>query len=135
MKKILIVLVLAFGFQSLAHDGHAHGAPKGVQAPKGGMIRKLEESMVEVVAKAKDLKIYFYDHDLKPQEVSRFTFEAKAQLPRVKKFEPVVLESKGSHLEALFDAKKAHRYTLILTIKDSKTGHTDDLKYVIEPKK
>lgn len=139
MKKFLnISLAIAgftFGLGVNAHEGHDHDAPKNIQAPKGGVIKAMEETMVEVVTKGKDLKIYLYDKDLKPQEVAAFKVRAQAELPRGKKTENVVLSAKGTFYEATYDAKGSHRYTLVLFVTDPKENHEDKLSFTIEPKR
>lgn len=137
MRKLLLSAMLAFAVSTSGHEGHDHNGPAGVQAPKGGIIRGVEHSYIEVVSKGKDLKVYFYDKELKPQDPALYTTSAKVQLPRVKKTEELSLTPKDNALEASYDAKKAHRYTLLLSVKDSKSKqeHADILKYTIEPKK
>lgn len=129
----LVSVLFASGVQ--AHEGHDHNGPAGVQAPKGGTIRGREEDFIEVVSKGKDIKVYFYDKDLKPLDPALFTTTAKVQLPRVKKTEDLTLTLKDNALEGSYDAKKTHRYTLLLTVKNQKEEHADTLKYTIEPKK
>jgi len=118
-----------------AHEGHDHNGPAGVQAPKGGTIRGREEDFIEVVSKGKDIKVYFYDKDLKPLDPALFTTTAKVQLPRVKKTEDLALTIKDNALEGTYEAKKTHRYTLLLSVKNQKDDSPDTLKYTIEPKK
>lgn len=126
---------LFFAMQAFAHEGHDHDSPRVALAPKGGVIKSLEQTSVEVVTKGKELFIYFYDHDMKPQTAADYVVKAKAELPRTKKQEQISLTPKDTWFEASFDAKGSHRYTLVLTIKDPKTGHDGQLKYTIEPKK
>lgn len=135
LKTIVTYVILTISLQTAAHEGHAQDMPVNVQAPKGGVIKSLEETHVEVVTKGKDVRIYLYDKDLKPQDVTKFKVTAQAELPKSKKKEAVSLVPKESYLEASFDAKGAHRYTLILTVVDPKTGHDDILKFTIEPRK
>lgn|GEM_PF-1364915 len=121
-----------------AHSGHDHGTSKGVQAQKGGVIKSLEHTHVELVAKGKDLKVYLFNKDdkaLDALDVAPFTVTAKAELPRTKKSENVELKAMGKHLEGTFDAKGSHRYTLHLTVKDPKADHEDTLKFTVEPGK
>lgn len=137
MKSIFAKTVIAFSLIltpfAFAHEGHDE--PATVQAPKGGVIKGIEDAYIEVVVKGKDVKIYFYDKNLKPQEVSAFKVSATAELPRSKKAEPVTLNAQGNFFEAVFDAKSAHRYTLVLKVVDPKHGHDDKLTYTIEPKR
>ena len=135
-KNLLLAIgITVFGFGISAHEGEDHDAPSMVQAPKGGTIKSLEQTHVEVLVKGKDIKIYLYDKELKPQSVNGYVVSAKVQMPRSKKSEAIVLTARDQSFEASFDAKGMHRYTLHLAVKDPKTGHDDKLKYNIEPKK
>ena len=134
-QSILTILILTLASPAvLAHEGHDHDAPKMIQAPKGGVIKSLEETSVEVVSKGKDLKIYLYNNEMKPQDVSGYKVSATAKLPRTKKIDEVNLLPKGTYFEASYDAKGIHRYTLTVAITDPKTGHPDKLNFTIEPR-
>ncbi len=137
MKQIILALglTLTMSTVAIAHEGHDHDSPKMIQAPKGGVIKSLEETSVEVVSKGKDIKIYLYDKGMKPQNVSEFKVSAQAELPRAKKIEEVKLTVKDTHFEGSYDAKGLHRYTLIVAITDPKTGHPDKLNFTIEPRR
>ncbi|MES2965302.1 MAG: hypothetical protein V4760_15555 [Bdellovibrionota bacterium] len=128
---ILTAAILVTAGFAQAHEGHDHDAPSMVQAPKGGMIKSNETLHIEVVPKGKDLKIFVYSKDLKPAEVAKIAVTAQTELPRTKKVEPLALQPKGDHFEASFDAKGAHRYTLILTVGE----HKDRITFTIEPRK
>lgn len=132
---ILVLFTLTFSTEILAHEGHDHDGPAAVQAPKGGVIKSLEEVHVEVVAKGKDVKIYLYDETLKPADVANYKVTATAELPRNKKSEAISLKAQGKYFEATYDAKGAHRYTLVLTITDPKHKHEDKLNFTIEPRR
>ncbi len=132
---LTIFSLVFFSLTGFTHEGHDHGAPKGIVAPKGGLIRALEQTIVEVVAKANTIKIYLYDRELKPLEVAPFTITAKAQKPRVKKKDDIILKPSGNYFEGTYDAGGIHRFTLLLSVKDPKEEHSDNLKYTIEPKK
>ena len=133
LNALLTCSLLAF--TAVAHEGHEHSAPQGLVAPKGGLIKAMEESLVEVVAKGNNIKIYLYNKELTPQKVNLYTVTAKAQKPRTKKTEEIILADKDTFFEANYDAKDAHRYTLILSVKDPKENHADKLTFIIEPKK
>ena len=139
MKKTLTTLLaLALtltGTNLMAHEGHDHDAPVSVQAPKGGIIRKLETHFVEVVAKDKDIKIYLYAADLKPVEPKGFKVFVKAQLPKKKTQESLSLKTENGLLQATFDAKGAHRYTLLVSVTEPNDPHSNTVKFNIEPKK
>lgn len=133
--SLVIALVMILGSPLMAHEGHNHDAPTTLKAPKGGVIKSLDLARVEVVSRGKDLKIYVYDKEMKPAPTSEFQIVAKAELPRTKKVEEVMLASKDEFFEGSFDAKGAHRYTLKLAVTDSKTNRTDNLTFTIEPRK
>jgi len=137
MKKNILTLavILSFGLGVHSHEGHDHNGPVGVQAPKGGIIKGNEDTYVEVVNRGKDLKVYLYNKDLKPVDPKIYNVVAKVQLPKVKKTEDLVLTLKDNVLEATYDAKKSHRYTLILSLKSPGEDQADTIKYTIEPKK
>lgn len=136
MKKAIFASLIAFGFwafSAVAHEGH--DAPTTLKAPKGGVLKELMEARVEVVSKGKDLKIYFYDKEMKPTQVSGFKVSARAELPRTKKIENLELKAQETFFESSYDAQGAHRYTLKLTVTDLKLNDTDHLTFTIEPKK
>lgn len=138
MKKFLIMAAIAIGAWSsntLAHEGHDHDAPVTLKAPKGGLIKALDESRIEVVAKGTELKVYVYDKEMKPAQASRFQLVASAELPRLKKVDSLTLSAQKTFFEGNYDAKGAHRYTLKLAVTDSKTNRTDNLTFTIEPRK
>ena len=149
MKNIIAVFLLsAFSFSSLslvspavgwAHEDHDHDGPSTVQAPKGGIIKSTEDMHIEVVAKGKEIKVYFYTMDLKPVDLSKQKITLKAELPRTKKSEVLVLKTSGNLIESTFDAKGAHRYILVVTLSESHheggKAHEDKLNFNIEPRK
>lgn len=130
--SIAILLSTTLGF---AHEGHDHDMPTSAKAMKGGVIQSLEKTLIEVVNHKQNLKIYIYNREMKPVTVADYGVQATAELPRSKKQEPISLVDKGQHLEATFDAKGLHRYTLILTLKQPTESHSDTLKFTIEPRK
>jgi hypothetical protein len=137
MKRILIAM-LVLGFSSmtlLAHEGENHDTPTTIKAPKGGVIKALDESRVEVLSKGNSIKVYLYNLEMKPATLSEFKLVAKAQLPRTKKTTDIKLESKDGFFEGLYDPKGVHRYKLILEVSHSKTKQTDRLTFNIEPRK
>lgn len=135
MKQLIMTILFLFVPSLQAHEGHDHDAPTTLQAQKGGVIKALEETRIEVTSKGKSLKIYVYDKNLKPQSLAGFKVSAQALAPRSKKTDEIPLVAKESHYEAEYDAKGLHRYTLLLSINDPKTGHDDKLSFTIEPRK
>lgn len=129
LNKILFTVLLTISQSVFAHEGHDHAQ---VQAPKGGIIRSLETIHLELITKGNLISIYAYDMKLKAEEVKKFPVSLTVTLPK-KSPQPLELKDKGDHWEAEFDAKNAHRYTLVLAIKQG--GHDDKVKFTVEPKK
>ncbi|MBX2986276.1 MAG: hypothetical protein KF802_00120 [Bdellovibrionaceae bacterium] len=127
MKMILASLWL--GLAVSAHEGH--DAPGAITAPKGGIVRSLEEVHLELLAEGKTLRLYAYSTDLKPADVTKYPVSATVTLPK-KKAVALPLVAKGDHWEAQFDAKGAHRYKLEIRIQQG--GHDDKVSYNVEPK-
>ncbi len=120
---------------AFAHDGD-HDSPAAVQAPKGGDIKGLEDVYIEVLSQKNEIKIYFYSKDLKPlTDLKGFTISAEAQLPRDKQMTPLILKEVAGALTTSFHPKSAHRFTLILKVKDAKHDHADRLSYTIETRR
>ena len=135
MKNILLVATFLFCGLVFAHEGHDHDAPGLVQAPKGGIIKSTEDVHIEVVAKGKDVKVYFYSQDLKPLDLTTYKVGLKAEIPRTKKSEVLAQKVTANLVEAQFDAKGAHRYVLTVSVAGEKHGHEDKLNFNIEPRK
>lgn len=138
MKTILATAALAFltAPWADAHEGHDHDAPTTIQAPKGGVVKSLEKTHVELVTKGNSVTLHLYDKELKPVAgVEDYKVSAQAELPRKKGSQEVKLTRKGSSFEGSFDAKGSHRYTLVVAVKDPKTGHDDKLRFTVEPRK
>ena len=135
MKKIILLAGLLLSVSSFAHEGHDHDAPGTVEAPKGGQIKSTEEYHVEVVAKGAEIKIYLYSLDLKPADATTFKIKLQTELPRTKKAEPLTFKATGNMLEATFNAKGAHRYSLIVSLAEVGHGHDDKLTFTLEPRK
>lgn len=125
-----LLFLFVFSNIAIAHEGHDHGSSQ-IQAPKGGVIRSLEEIHLELIIEEKIIKIYVYNTSLEADDVNKYPVKAKVILPRGKT-EFIELESKGDHWQAKFDAKGAHRYTLEVSIKQS--GHDDKISFTVEPK-
>lgn len=136
MRTILSALIFTFtALPATAHNGHDHDSPMAIQAPKGGTIKSLEKTRVEVAYKGQDIKIYLYDTEMKPKTVTGFNLTAQAELPRTKKTDTIPLTAKETWFEGRYDAKGIHRYTLHLDIQDPSTGHHDKLTFTIEPRR
>lgn len=139
MKLLLTAVLFGSMFSAplsvLGHEGHVHDMPQSVQAPKGGTIKAVDSSYVEVVSRGAEIKIYIYDKSLKQQELASYKLSAQAEIPRTNKKSDIVLKLNSNFAEATFDAKGIHRYTLILKIQEPGEEHADTLKFTIEPKK
>ncbi len=135
LQKTILMLSALIGLTSntFAHDGHDHNAPAKAKAHNKGLIKGNEKYFFEVVVKGNDIKIFTYANPQAVIKAADVKLSAKVELPR-KKTEALSLSvaPSGDHYAASFDAKGAHRYTLLLSIDD---GHGDVLKYTIEPKK
>ena len=133
MKQIFFILTVMMSFQfASAHGVHDSG---GVKPQKGGVIQSLETIHVEFVNIGKEIFIYVFNKDNppKPLDTKDYPVSAKVILPRKGGEEKVNLEAKESHWVAKYDPKGLHRYTFELTIEQG--GHTDHLKFTVEPKK
>lgn len=138
LTHFLFAISIAFFFSSplvQAHDGD-HSAPGMIEAPRGGEIKAIENVYIEVLAKGSEVKIYLYTKDLKPvTDVKPFTLSTEAQLPRGKTSQALPLHENGGVYSTTFDAKGAHRFNLILKIRDSRQKHDDRLVFTIEPRR
>jgi hypothetical protein len=132
LSVVLLSLSVVKGF---GHEGHEHDLPKTLSAPRGGDIRALYEGFVEVVSKGHELKIFVYDKDLKPYQTKDIQLQAKTVLPRVKGANSLNVAAKENFFEGMFDAKGAHRYTLLLSIKRISDSKPTELRFTVEPRK
>ena len=133
--RVLFVLGVLLSGKAWSHEGHDHDAPTTIKAPKGGIIKALDESRVEVVSKGKNIKIYLYDKAMKSAPSSEFKITAKAELPRTKKIDEIKLEARDNFFEGNYDAKGIHRYTLKLEVNHTKVNEPTNLSFTIEPRK
>lgn len=134
MKSLFLSLAL-LAFSAGAHEGHDHEAPKTLRAPKGGQIKTLEETILEVVPKGNELKVYLYNKDLASKSTAGFKLTALAEMPRTKKKIGIDFLAKENFFQGNFDGQGSHRYTLWLSVTDPATGHVDKLDFNIEPVK
>lgn len=136
LKPILFALLFALSAQ--AHEGD-HG-PGSVPLQKGGVMRALETVNLELVFKEGEVRIYPFDvktdpknpGKLAPSQPDQYPVSATVELPRSKP-QPLPLKVSGDHWLAKFDPKGAHRFTVVLDIKQG--GHEDKIKWTVEPKK
>ncbi len=134
MKKIILfslMLNLMLALNTFAHDGHDHGVPGTVAAPKGGEIKAAYESYFELIKAGGNIyKIYVYDGKLKPLKMELLTdVKGVAKIPRGKE-EVLTLKTQADHFEANYDPKKSHRFELNLKFKINKKE--DSVSYNIE---
>ncbi len=131
MKMILSILT-TFAFLNLAsaHEGHDHGAPS-FQAPKGGILKSIENSHFELVRSGQNIQIYAYDNQGKALPTSQFKTNAELDFPRKKK-EPLTMTDKGTHWESSVDSKGAHRFTIKFNVDDGK--EKDYVSFTVETK-
>ncbi len=131
MRNLFFSLLATISLTAWAHEGHDYG-PGSVQLFKGGIIRSLETVNLELVTQGKDIKIYIYDTKLKAADVTKYPVSLTVTLPK-KKAEALQLTPQGDHWLTSFDAKNAHRFDLVLAIKQG--GHDDKVKWTVEPKR
>lgn len=134
-QTIFFATLMGLASTSFAHEGHDHDAPGMVKAPKGGIIKSLDNIHVEVVNKGQNVQIYYYSKDLKAVDVAGYPTTAEVELPRTKKKEAITLNKAGQNFEYSYDAKSAHRYTLALSVTDPSIKETIRLTFTIEPRK
>lgn len=133
--SLLILLVSLSTPLIFAHEGHNHDAPTTIKAPKGGTVKELDEAIIELIYKGKDIKIYFYDKSLKPLANERFQIKAMAIHPRTKKEDPITFSITDAHYHGIYDAKGIHRYSLKLNVLDKNLNVSVDVTFTIEPRK
>lgn len=134
-----IVFSALLSTHAFAHEGHDHG-PGNVPLQKGGVMRTLETVNLELVYKDKTIDVYAFSTEadpkapgkLKPADVSQYPVSATIELPKSKPTS-IELKTAGDHWTASFDPKDTHRFTFVLSIKQG--GHSDKVKWTIEPKK
>lgn len=131
MKRMILTILFSFGlvFAARAHEGH--GDIGSIQPPKGGVVKSLETVHLEMVNLGKEIRIYVYDKEVKPQPTKDYPLTAKVQLPRKKGTQDLKLDDKGTHWVTQFDPKGAHRFDLILNIEQG--GHKDTVTFTVEP--
>ncbi len=139
MKKlsstIALLAILGGGFSAAAGEGHDHGVPGAVAAPKGGEIQPALGGYLELVRIGNVLKIYPYDGKTKALPMTALSdVEATAEVVPAKNAKPVVtklvLKSNADHFETSFDPKKSHLYTLKVAFKIN--GKADSVAYKVE---
>ncbi len=124
------LILMGLSSASFAGEGHDHGVPGTVSAPKGGEIKPAVGSYFELLKSGSALKIYAYDDKLKPVALSAITeVEATAKIPRGAA-EKLVLKTNSDHFETSYDAKKSHRFELTLKFKIH--GKADSVTYNVE---
>lgn len=130
--KLILSILFTFSFLNLtsAHEGHDHGAAS-FQAPKGGILKSIENSHFELVRSGQNIQIYAYDEQGKALATSKFKTNAELELPRQKKT-ALAMTDKGTHWEANVDAKGAHRFTVRFNVDDGK--EKDYVSFTVETK-
>lgn len=130
----IIITILFCASLAFAHEGHDHDKPAAIKAPKGGLIKSIEETYIEVLESNGKVNVYLYDKNLKPKKTKGFKLTANAKLPRKDSVQAVEFKAIDNVYVASFNPN-THRYTLKLTIFDPATKHTDKLNFIIEPKR
>lgn len=131
MKKIILTMMIIFlPLTGFAHEGHDK-MPGAVAAPHGGIMHDLENMYLELLVDASGVKLYPYDHDLKPLALKDVKIEGTATLPKKTKAEKVIFTQEGAAFGATVDAKGTHRYKLEVTV--THQGKKDKAKFNVEP--
>ncbi len=112
MKRLLIATMLYFSFTPLiAGDGHNHEAAVEA-APHGGTLRNAGENKAEIVVNGDNLKLYFYDKELKPLKIEAKEIKGDVQFPKEKK-KPITFRKSGDFYETTVKGiGKVHRYDM-----------------------
>jgi hypothetical protein len=128
--KLLMMLLGFFPFCLIAHEG-CHRAPDSLVAPHGGLIEETNLGhVVEVVNEGKEVKVYVYDHDVKPVELEQYTLKA-IMIPQRKQAQELTLKALQDH--HVVDTQLAESfpyYTLKLKLFIDKEN--DEIDFVIE---
>lgn len=138
MKITLLTLMLVsiFSFSVCAHEDHDHG-PGQVQPTKGGTVLKAKKFYLEVVGTNTVVKIYPLKQTnsksmvLSAIPLSEVKLSATFQLPRGHKKENIKIMGHGDHFMGSLDAKKSHRYEVVVNIEYS--GEKEVLTFQVEP--
>lgn len=145
----LIAIISFYYYQTYAHEGHNHDAPKTLIALKGGTIKQFPvegkdgkkgaNCFVEVVKSKMDLKIYFFDTTQKSVDAKDFQLNASAvpflRNAKTKKENSVALnlEDKKNFYLTSFDKKGAHKFDLVLKFKGPDYCKTDEeVSFIID---
>jgi len=128
--KIGFAVIMALSATAFAGDGHDHGVPGAIAAPKGGEIKPAVGSYFELIKGTGSVKIYAYDGKLKPLALDLVTdIEGTVKIPRGATSK-VAVEKKADHFLINFDAGKSHRFEL--TMKFKIKGEADSVTYNVE---
>ena len=131
MKNIIMALfAVVFTHVAFAHEGHDK-TPGAISAPHGGIIQVAGHLYLELLANSEGLKIYPFDHDMKPLPLSELKFEGTISFPKKTKADPISFEAQADYFSIKVDAKGAYRYTLNLKV--TYKGKTENAKFNVEP--
>lgn len=145
-KKSLIKIVVFVGlflgvftaFSVNAGEGHDHdhdhGSSSMMPAQKGGVVKAYDEGFLEMVAKGKTIKVYFFNKDFTPMDLKTTKVSAKAIFPRKKGEESLKGAVKDNVFEADYENAKFHRYELEMKFELQGHGHPDTLHFTVEKK-
>lgn len=139
MKRLLFIL-MSIGVCAYAHAHEGDHGPGSVPPQKGGVMRALETVNLELVYQDKLVKIYPFEtkvdpkspSKLDPSDPKKYPVSATLELPKGGP-RPLALRVEGDHWLAQVDPKGAHRFTVVLAIEQG--GHSDKIKWTVEPKK
>jgi len=130
ITKLSLLALVGIAGVSSAGEGHDHGVPGVVSAPKGGEIKPALGSFFELLKSGEVLKVYPYDDKLKPLPLETLTdVEASVQIPR-KKAEKIEVTKHKDHLMMSYDPKGSHRFEVVIKFKVR--GEPDSVSYNVE---
>jgi hypothetical protein len=125
-----MMILLGLSVSLFAGDGHDHGVPGAVAAPKGGEIKPAHGSYFELLKVGNVLKIYPYDDKLKPLTLTNVTdLTMTTKVPRGAE-EKLSFKTNADHYEASYEPKKTHRYEL--SVKFKIKGEVDSVTFNVE---
>lgn len=112
-KSAFCVILLAAVLPAAGLGGDAEISSAPLESPHGGVVHAASRTNFELVSSGPDLKVYLFDHALKPIPIRERTLSGVA-LARNGKKRPVAFRAAGDHWEGKLDPKDGHRIRLEL---------------------
>jgi hypothetical protein len=144
MKKIFttisLTLALGSGILAYAGEGHDHGVPGEVSAPKGGEIKPAVGSYFELLKEENKTKVFVYKPTkdkggktvLEPLSLSKVTLTNVTATPMPNgKAEKITLAPHEDHFMTEYTPPKGkNRYVLLMEF--TVEGNKDSVKFNVE---